>query len=186
MDSEAAILELEQAILTCPDENRLYELFSTTLGRLRRLYQSNPQALTPLQIARLRKLREHTRLLSQFIELQQNMLNIHNAAQCLKFIAKLESLAEPFHNCAVVQRIQKEIRELHEKLPMFQEREQAMLNVLVRIRGRQLENLAPHCRRGHPMVICRGPNGYFWGCSRFPRCKDRLTLSAYEKKKLGF
>ena len=29
--------------------------------------------------------------------------------------------------------------------------------------------LCPHCREGHLRRV-RGKNGYFWGCSNYPRC----------------
>jgi hypothetical protein len=34
------------------------------------------------------------------------------------------------------------------------------------------EMVGPRCRDGHLMALRNGSNGKFWGCSRYPKCKN--------------
>jgi hypothetical protein len=76
----------------------------------------------------------------------------------------------------VGKRVAKAIRELDEKLPSIQARDEA--NRQFRLGGRihALEQNPQLCPQGRLMVIRTGARGDFWGCSQFPLCWKTAQL----------
>jgi hypothetical protein len=81
--------------------------------------------------------------------------------------------------------VAKAIRELDEKLPAIQERDEA--NRQFRLGGRiyALEQNPRLCSQGHPMVIRTEPRGNFWGCSQFPLCWKTAQLTPEQRDLLN-
>jgi len=48
-----------------------------------------------------------------------------------------------------------------------------------------LEQRAKRCSQQHEMLLREGPHGAFWGCSQFPVCREKVQLTAEERKVLA-
>jgi ssDNA-binding Zn-finger/Zn-ribbon topoisomerase 1 len=99
---------------------------------------------------------------------------------------RLNKFLNIFENCAMVQRIEKEIREISDKLPKIVKNENDILRAKLNKKINVLESNSPLCKNGHEMVIREdGKGGFFWGCSLFPECFSRRWLNKEQIKFLN-
>ena len=73
---------------------------------------------------------------------------------------------------AVSGRIAKEMRELQGKRAGL--RQTARSKAIAKIESKSMR-----CFKGHDMVLRKG-KGWFWGCSKFPKCRETRKLTDSE------
>jgi hypothetical protein len=179
------LVEIKHHLETCLDEEILLREIESRLRTLREWYPSN-RDLFVSHIPFLKSLRDDVcKQLRLFIELKEELPLVDNIEDYTSLNEQLVAIKTVLHGVAICQRVSKEIRELHAKLPRIQEQEE--LRQQSRIRGHilDLEREAPHCRRGHVMVIREKDGSYFWGCSKYPLHEETTSLSPKEKAYLS-
>ncbi len=175
--------ELKHLLDNCVAEETLASKLRDNLNILRLAYLQDKSAFALEDISFLKNLSENiTRHLVLFIALKEEELpNIHNLEEHLTVRARFVSIRAELHGLAVSQRVGKEIRELDERLPSLKEQEETRLQSKITGRIYELERDAPHCNRGHAMVVRESHGSHFSGCSKYPMHEETKPMSPKEK-----
>jgi hypothetical protein len=181
MEVRQAIEELRHSLEHVTSEQDLLQAISGGLGGLRQAYPSNKSAFTSGDIAFLKNLNGILGQLQGFVELNEELRDVASLEEYEDAIGRLSHIKAALQDLPVVRRVAKEIRELNERLPGIQD--QHRLNRDFRLNGRigDLERDSRRCARRHPMVIRKGARDYFWGCSRYPFCRETAELTAAQR-----
>jgi hypothetical protein len=178
--------ELKYLLDHCVAEETLSSKLRDKLTILRQAYLADKTAFAPEHISFLKNLSENiTRQLFLFIELKEELPNIYSVEEHLDVKARLVSVKTELHGLPVSKRVSKEIRELDERLPSLKEQEQIRLQSKVNGRIYDLERDAPHCSRGHVMVVRESHGSHFWACSKYPMHEETKSMSPQEKAYLS-
>ena len=115
--------------------------------------------------------------LRAFAELREEAVDVESVKEYEGILTRLTHAKGALADLPVGKRVAKAIRELDEKLPAIQARDEA--NRQFRLGGRihALEQNPRLCPQGHPMAIRTGTRGDFWRCSQFPLCWKTAQLT---------
>ena len=123
---------------------------------------------------------------NSFIELQEELRDIHSAGQYTLVMRQLVRIKEALGASPARMRVRTAIRDLQERLPQIREKGHQAQAIRVNTRIAELERQSLCCPRGHSMVVRHGPNdSLFWGCSHFPFCHYTKRLTAEQRRRLG-
>jgi DNA repair exonuclease SbcCD ATPase subunit len=184
MDAENIIDELRFSLEHIISEEELLHVITGRLTVLRQSFSSHRSLFTPSHIEFLKSLAAISDQLRSFIELREELADVGTLEDYAAMVRRLTAIKGGLAPFAVRKRVMKEIRELNEKLPTIREQDDAKRQIRVTRRILDLEQDPPHCRRNHAMVIREGLHGYFWGCGRYPFCKEVAQLTPEQKDRL--
>ena len=185
MEPQKTIDDLTQVLGEMYAEDMLHTLLETRLSILRVLYRSNKEVFSNEHILFLQKVGQIDTAIVAFIRLREELEEVLNVEDYHRLMAELAQIRETLSGTAVIQRVEKEIRSLREKLPKLEEQVRIAQQIRLQSRRRQVERNAPVCPDGHAMVIRESTRGYFWGCTWFPNCAHTKRLSRDEEKMLA-
>ena len=173
---------LVQVLREVYSEEELHKTLSTQLDALRDIYRRNRVAFSQEHIAFLKTVGQMDKAVMAFIELKEELEDVYDIEDYARLMATLGDIRNALRGSAVAKRIEKEMRELREKLPDLEQQKIVVEGTKISTKILQLEQNAPCCRRGHHMILRKSESEYFWGCSEFPHCflTKRLTRGEEE------
>ena len=182
MEPQDMINGLVQVLSEVYAEEELHKTLSTQLDVLRDIYRHNRAAFSQEHIAFLKTVGQMDKAVMTFIELKEELEDVYDIEDYTRLMAILEDIQNALRGSAVAKRVEKETRELREKLPDLAQQNIVVEGMKISAKIRQLERNAPNCKRRHRMIIRQGESEYFWGCSEFPHCflTERLTRKEEE------
>ena len=177
MEVRQTIEDLRLSVEHIAAEDELIGIIVDRLTALRQVFPFQRSAFTPSDIEFLRSLTGVLDHLRVFVELKEEAVDVGSVEEYEDIVIRLTQTEGTLARLPVAKRVAKAIRELGEKLPAIQERDEA--NRQFRLGGRihALEQNPRLCPRGHLMVIRTGKQGEFWGCSQFPLCWKTVPLT---------
>jgi hypothetical protein len=181
VEVQKIIDELRLWLENVVSEDELLRVITERLAALRQAFSLDRAAFTPDHIAYLKSVGRTAEHLRLFVELRQELAYVGTLDDYREMERRLDDLKDELSPFAVSRRVAKEIRELHERRTAIQIQESAHKLF-------EVEHGAPNCRCHHPMVLRRGRNGDFWGCSRYPLCTVTASVrrsTPMEVAKLG-
>jgi hypothetical protein len=181
MEPQEMIDGLVQVLREVHSEEELHKTLSTQLDILRDIYRHNRAAFSQEHIAFLKTVGQMDKAVMTFIELKEELEDVHDIEDYVRLMTILGDLQNALRGSAVAKRVEKEMRELRERLPDLEQRNIVLQGMKISAKIIQLEHNAPHCRRGHRMIIRVAESEYFWGCSKFPHCFFTRKLSRGEE-----
>ncbi len=184
MEPQETINDLSQALREVHAEDTLHLLIASRLEALRVLYRRQKNAFSDEQIGFLQHVKQIDASLMTFIELKEELDDACDVEDYCRLMAELRRIRDDLCGIAVVQRVKREIRSLNERLPQLQAQFRIVQQTQLRNRLRQIERNTPVCPDGHRMVVRESAYGYFWGCSRFPRCVHTKRLKREDQEGL--
>lgn len=158
-------------------EDELLVVIADQLTALRQSFSSHRSLFAPSDIEFLKGLNVISDHLRAFIELKEELLNVGSLKEYSDIMGRLTRTRAALACFPVAKRVAKEIRELNERLPAIREQAETQQQFRNDARIRDLEQNPRRCPRNHPMVIRKGRQGYFWGCSRYPFCHETAQLT---------
>jgi hypothetical protein len=161
---------LVQVLRGVHSEEELHKTLSTQLDTLRNIHRRNRAAFSQEHITFLKTIGQMDKAVLTFIELKEELEDVYDIADYTRLMSILGDIWAALRGAAVVKRVEKEMRELRERLPDLEKQHILLAGVKLSTKLSQLEHNAPNCRRGHRMIIRQGGSEYFWGCSEFPHC----------------
>jgi hypothetical protein len=170
MEPQEMIDGLVQVLQEVHSEEALHKTLATQLDALRDVYRRNRGAFLPGHIAFLKTVGQMDKAVLTFIELKEELEDVYDIADYTRLMAILGDIWIVLRGTAVAKRVEKEMRGLREKWPALEQQSLVLEGMKISAKLSQLERKAPHCRRGHRMIIRKGESEYFWGCSEFPHC----------------
>jgi hypothetical protein len=186
MNPQSHVDEIKATLNHVVQEEDLLKCLSDRIGILRQMYRADRGQFTSEVVAFLASLKTISARLEEFIDLRQELAEVETSEQYEAMAGTLTAIGRDLEVCAVHKRVQKEIRQLHENLPRIMSRQVAREQDRIRSRIIDLEQSAPHCRRGHLMVVRKGRGGYFWGCSEFPHCMTSKRIATTVLPRVGW
>jgi hypothetical protein len=184
MEIQETIGELKHSLEHSIDEEVLLRTITDDLTAMRDAFAGNRGLFTPDHIEFLRSLTPISHRLHRFIDIKEELGDVASEHDCVELINRLLDIKKALAPFAVCKRVGKEIRELNERLPSIRRQEDDRQQWQVSIRAIELEADAPRCPRKHAMVIRKGGEGYFWGCSQYPWCMQTKRLTAEQEHRL--
>ncbi len=179
------VAELRNLLANEVNENRLYKIGSDLLNELRQAWPNQKADFKQADINWLKEARDKLYVVRSFIDLQSDFDYITTSDDANDTINELVVLAEQLEGLKVAKRIEKEVREIHEKLKQLPSASDRKLSSELNQAIATLNSQAPSCRKcGSKMVIREGHGEYFWGCPRFPECWGKRWLSKQEIERL--
>ena len=182
MNVQNAVDELKSVLATTHSETVVLETVTSRLAVLRDAYRTSRAEFTEDHFQFLRKVSGLRAHLTLFIELQEDLRDVADLESYEFLRDKLEAIKDGLAGLAVCKRVEKELRELRERLPRVHQQEAVLRESRRTGRIRELEANGPRCPWRHEMVVREGPGGYFWGCGRFPDCRSTKQLSRDEEE----
>ena len=161
---------LDQASHEIVSEHNLRQRLQDDLTLLHEYRQSRPQHFNPSRDQHCQKLTDLQNFLEEFIEVQEDMQIIVSRDDYDDAMERLDALARALSGRAVEKRVARERRQLQTQLPRLRQAEASRVK-------NQVEKAAPKCRKGHAMNLRQAEHGWFWGCSRYPKCSAIKQLT---------
>jgi hypothetical protein len=184
MDIQKSIDELRFSLEHSLKEVELLGIISNKLTALRQTFSSNKALFTADNVEFLKKLTPISDGLRSFIELKPELSSVNGLKHYTFLMNHLVDIRNSLRAFAICKRVDKEIRELREKLAYVRLQDAAKQESQLNARILDLEQNPRHCSHKHQMAIREGRYGYFWGCSRYPMCQQTTQLTAVEKNAL--
>jgi hypothetical protein len=184
MDIQKSIDELRFSLEHSLKEVELLDIIRNKLTALRQTFSSNKALFTVDNVEFLKKLTPISDGLRSFIELEPELSSVNGLKHYTFLMNHLVDIRNSLRAFAICKRVDKEIRELSEKLAYVRLQDAAKQESQLNARILDLEQNPRHCSRKHQMVIREGRYGYFWGCSRYPLCQEITQLTPDEKDAL--
>jgi hypothetical protein len=180
MDVRQVIDDLRSSLGHMTAEDQLLDFIDSSLSALRECYPACRSLFSANDIEFLKELILISNHLRAFMDLKEELVSVNSLKEYEEIIGRLGRVKSALANWPVAKRVAREIRELNERLPAIREQDEAQRRFRLGARISDLEQSPRRCRRGHPMVIRHGSNGYFWGCSRYPLCSANAQLTSEE------
>jgi hypothetical protein len=182
MEPDNTIQKLSQALQEVHSEHELHLIITKSLEFLRSLYSQARTSFNEEHITFLQAVVNIDKAILSFIELKNSINHIDNMDDYNDSITELTNLYKVLRDFPVRKCVGKELRALRDKYNEIIKNRQKTITVNIQIKIAQMEQRPPSCPKGHTMVIREGENGYFWGCSHFPRCFYTKELSKKERE----
>ena len=175
------IEELVEVVTNRTDEKTLISYSETNLESLRLAWQTDRKQFTEDDVITLKKIRYQLCALKMFLQEQEGFSEIDTVEDADEVIPRLNSILKHLDGLAVAGRVRKEIRELIERRKTMPSESEQKNSLKLSIAINQLSRNAPLCIKcGNRMVLRKGEDSYFWGCSRFPQCRKTQQLKQSE------
>jgi hypothetical protein len=184
MNIQESIDELSFSLEHSLKEEELLDIISNKLTALRQTFSSDKSLFTADHIEFLKKLTPISDRLRSFNELKPELSSVNGLKHYTFLMHQLVDIKTSLRAFAICKRVDKEIRELSEKLPYVREQDAAKQESQLNARILDLEQNPRRCSHKHQMAIREGRYGYFWGCSRYPICQEITQLTPDEKDAL--
>ena len=168
------------------NEEFLLEEGQRRLNELRQLWRASKSAYSTDDVSNLKKAASQLNAVQMFCDEEEEFEYISDKDDANDVIGRLYPIVEALDSLAVAGRVQKEIRELLERMKTMPtsaaKHRSAALNQAIQ----RLTAKAPNCRKGHGRMVLREGNGsHFWGCSTFPKCWSKRWLTKNELAQFG-
>ncbi|CAM2070077.1 Topoisomerase DNA-binding C4 zinc finger domain-containing protein [Sulfidibacter corallicola] len=159
-------------------EEQVIGRISGVLEQMRSAYRQQADLFDAAQIEQLKLWGHRMDLLTRFLELVEDFDLISDRADFNDAVTELKEIQSEFAGMKLEQRIAREMRALQQQLPRIQAQ--------TRNKGlAAIERQAPKCKNNHPMTLRQGPDNWFWGCSKFPNCRETQELSEEQQIQLA-
>jgi hypothetical protein len=181
MEVRQTIDDLRLSVEHIAGEDELLAIIVDRLTALRQVFPFQRSVFTPGDIEFLKSLTGLSDHLRTFVELREEAVDVVSVEEYEDIVTRLTRTKGALADFPVGKRVAKSIRELDEKLPATQARNEA--NRQFRLGGRihALEQTPRLCPQGHLMVIRTSTRGDFWGCSQFPVCWKTAQLTTDQR-----
>lgn len=126
----------------------------------------------------VKKINRILRSIKSFVEEQEDFKYLSTKEEVDETIGRLYQVVEELVGLEVARRVDKEIRELLERKKQLPHEAGERRSAKLKEALRKLLRNSPSCRKcGKSMVLRDGPYSYFWGCSTFPTCFGKKSLT---------
>lgn len=178
MEVRETIDQLRLSVESIVADDELLGVIADRLAALRQVFPSQRSVFTPEDIEFLKSLAGLSDHLRAFGELREEAVDVGSVKEYEEILTRLTHTKGGLGDFPVGKKVAKAIRELNERLPAIQARDEA--NRQFRLGGRihALEQNPRFCPKGHLMVIRVGTRDAFWGCSQFPECWKTAQLTS--------
>lgn len=184
MDVRQGIEDLRFSLEHTAEEQEVLRVTTDRLAALRQAFPSCRSLFTPSDIEFLKSLTGICGQLRAFVELKEELQDVGSPKECEDILSRLVPIKDALAGLPAARRVTKEIRELQERLPAIRDQDEARRKSHLNFRILGLEQNPRCCRRKHPMVIREGLEGHFWGCTRYPFCRETAQLTPEENDHL--
>jgi hypothetical protein len=172
------LCELQSALDSNANEHQLIDLIDRCLSLLRASYKERRNEFTEETILFLKSLSPIRDALHEFIENVGEKEWIRTREDAQEIVTQFSELRDQLSPHLVAKRVDKEIREVIEKIQSLPFATVVAIKTELQYRIIQLESKEQPCQKcGSKMMLRESQNGYFWGCSIFPRCFSKRWLS---------
>jgi hypothetical protein len=185
MEVRQAIDDLHASLERVTVEDELLGIITDRVAVLRQSYPAHRASFTARDIEFLKSLDGVSGQLRSFIETKEELASVNSVKEYEDLVCRLTRAEGSLASFPVTRRIAKEIRALHEKLPVIREHDETNHQFRLSAQVFDLEQKSRRCHRRHPMVIRRGTHGHFWGCSQYPFCCETAQLTREERERLS-
>jgi hypothetical protein len=122
----------------------------------------------------------------EFKDAQEDARDVRTRDEAAEVLARFDALRERLWTPFLVQRLQKEIREVVEKAASLPDSDSLRHNAKRKRLLFELESHAPKCYRCNGRMVIRETRAStFWGCSDFPKCFARQWLTKQQAALIG-
>ena len=180
-----SIADLHTMLATNANEHQLLELIEDRLPLLRSSYLKYKTEFTDDTIVFLKSLAPVKNALRELIEAIDEKDWVHTRDDAQELASRFGNIGEQLSPHLVAKRAEKEMRELVAKAKSLPFAAVARSEADFHRRRAQAESSTKPCQKcGAKMVLCKSQHGYFWGCSTFPQCFNKRSLSKEESGRL--
>jgi len=177
------LADLHRALEKNTNERQLLELIDEYLSSPRALYRNSRADFPDEVVAFLKSLTSVQDSLRELVEAIEEKDWVRTRDDAQELAARFRELGERLSPYAVAKRAEKEFREVVAKAQSLPFVTAVTEEANFRHMRSQLESAVRPCLKcGRKMVLRESHHGYFWGCSTFPECFSRRSLSAEESK----
>ena len=181
---ERAFRKVDEQLRTQTDEHELLNILDDAWPILSRWYWRPILTHNAAGRQRLDAAYACYRALPRFIEICEDIEDIKYRSEAQDLMNDLAEIAESFRGCAVCARVKKEYRGLKERLNTLPAAEDDPYELERNRRINVLNREAPICSKpncGSRMAIRACNTNAWWGCSIFPSCFSRKSLTKKQK-----
>lgn len=151
------------------------------VNALREDWKLNRRDFSDENITSLKRIVRLVDQIEDFIYEQKDFNHISSKEEINETIGRLHAIVENTNRLKVAARIEKEIRELIERKESLPSRGKTEKDAQLQRALSILQSNKYECNKcGAYMVLREGPNLFFWGCSTFPTCWGKRSLSKDE------
>lgn len=177
------LADLHHALERNANEHQLLDVIGECLSSLRAMYPHSRAEFTNEVVAFLNSLKSVQGCLCEFVDALEEKEWVRTRDDAQEIAARFGELAECLSPYLVAKRAEKEFREIVARAQALPFAAVVAGEAEFRHQCSQLQIAVQPCQKcGSSMVLRKSKNGYFWGCSTFPKCFSRRYLSAEESK----
>jgi hypothetical protein len=177
------IADIHIALEENANERQLLNFIEESLCLLRTIYRESRAEFTDEAILFLKLLTSIQDSLRELIETIEEKDWIRTRDDAQELAARFAELKERLTPHLVSKRAEKELREVVAGAEFLPVAAVVASETNFRDLRSQLESRVQPCQKcGSKMLIREGQHGFFWGCSAFPKCFSRRSMSAEESK----
>jgi hypothetical protein len=185
MDMQDTVARLKRGIDTMADEVKLQDLILQSLQELRAQYRQSSDRFSPDLIVELQRAARLAEAIHEFRDAVDDASDARTRDEAMDVAGQLESLRARLWPEMLARRLDKELRELAERVASLPEAHTLKRGAVQRRIVMELESAAAPCTRcGRRVVLRETADGAFWSCSTFPRCFSSRPLKRDEWKSL--
>jgi len=175
--------DLQRQLKSQTNEHELKQYLDQTLLEFEALYRKGSSDFSSNTITLLKAARACNRALQDFTDISMDIIDVRSKEEALELMHDLHKLSFHFEEIAIRQRIEKEYRELHQRLDDLPSEGITSAEAEKNRRLASLNKEAPKCRKcGSQMVARASQSAAWWACSTFPKCFSRAWLTKKQRQ----
>ena len=165
------------------NEHELQQCLTSSLNDAEAFYREDRTPFTPDIIDNLKGIRDCHQALQEFLEVCEDLADVRSKEEARELKDQLREISSHFEHHAIRARVEKEYRELSQRLVELPSESEAHTETKLKRRISQLNGDPPDCKScGSPMILHLGRRKPFWGCSTFPKCYGRKWLTREQRR----
>lgn len=175
------INSLKKMISSEINEELLVATGRLLISALREDWKLNQRDFSNENLTSLRKIVLLLDQIENFVYEQKDFHHISSKEEIDETIGRLHDIVEDTNRLKIAARVEKEIRELLERKNTLPSRGKTKKDAQLHKAFSILHSNKYECNKcGANMVLREGPNLFFWGCSTFPTCWGKKSLTKDE------
>ena len=179
----AMLRDLQRQLTSQTNEHELKLYLDQALLEFEALYRKGSSDFSNDAITLLKTARVCERALQDFVDISMDIIDVRWKEEALELMHDLHRLSFHFEEIAIRQRIEKEYRELHQRLDDLPSEGITSAEAERNRRLASLNKEAPKCRKcGSQMVASASQSAAWWACSTFPKCFSRAWLTKKQRR----
>lgn len=185
MKLDQKIQDLKRLTYTEVNEKNIIEKGKSIFDDISEQMGNNRSQFSDPQIELIDDLTDIRKVLKRFVEEQADFAHIATREEVDEVVGRLYEVVERVEGLAVEGRVNKEIRELVERKASLPHEAGMKKSSELQSAIRRLSGNSPPCYKcGKIMVLRDSEHGYFWGCSTFPTCFAKKSLTKKERDEI--